>query len=234
MSASVDFTFESEALLLSAYDANVRSSMHWVHTSWLCGALDLDMSSADSLRRALLQKDERSVARCSIALIRMLTDKVPRWVHSLETSVAWLDVVPIEIGVQMLRLRSIIFRRSELRRVIDKPSRVRLAQWGGVPLDGALDSCNGAPDIARMVAENLVLPQEQMDAVAIAEEGYRLLVCDAPELAAFCPLLRLALPQEGSAAWRADAFSCGQDKGGMEVLRSYFPVWFPEWAWLFG
>jgi type III secretion system HrpB4-like protein len=234
MSAPADFPFASRAALLNAYEANVQSALRWVHPSWLAAALDLDAPAAESLRQALGMAAEGSIARCSLALIRTLADAVPNWVDEPAPRVAWLDAAPIELGMQVLRLRAIVFRRAEMRRLIDKPSRMRLAQWAGVPLESVLGNANGAPDIERMVRDGLLSPQHEMDAESIAQEGYRLVACEVPELADACPLIRLALPREPAGAPRADVFARGQDPRGMGLLTSYLPTWFPEWAWLFG
>ena len=48
---------------------------------------------------------------------------------------AVLDALPVEVGLRVLRMRALLLRRAEVRRLIDKQSRRRLAHWVGVPLE---------------------------------------------------------------------------------------------------
>jgi type III secretion system HrpB4-like protein len=211
-------------------------------------------ASFDALRDALANTDTGAVAACSRALLRAAGVPLPDFDSLRAPSPLVLDALPVDDALRVLRMRALLLRRAEVRRLIDKPSRRRLAEWIGVPLErlGAAPTRPGAdrasanvPDVARLVARGHLPSLEELDAERLAYEGYALIVrdvalsaSDAQEAALFawprpCPLLRLALPRDLPPPWPATT-ARELDTGGTAFLFAQLPELLPEWAWLFG
>ena len=143
-------------------------------------------------------------------------------------------------------------RRADVRRLIDKRSRQRLAQWIGVPLEklaamprhaSAQALGANAPDIGRLVERGHLPALDDVDGERLACEGYLLVVHEGAPLTRPCPLLRLALPRELPPPWPGAgagiatggaAAAASFDAGGAALFAAQLPELFPEWAWLFG
>jgi type III secretion system HrpB4-like protein len=239
---STSFPFARAAAALGAYERNAREAARWAHPSWFAAALDLPAgasgASLDGLRGALATAHGACVAACSRALLRATNVNAPGFDTLRAPNLAVLDALPVEAGVRVLRMRALLLRRADVRKLIDKRSRQRLAQWVGVPLErltasGAAGPAN-APDVARLVSRGQLPALEEVDADTLAYEGYALLARDTPAAARPCPLLRLALPHAlPDAAWlRASGREL--DAAGTAQLVARLPELLPEWAWLFG
>jgi type III secretion system HrpB4-like protein len=240
MEAMPVFPFVRAAATLSAYQSNARDAIRWAHRSWIEFALDAGGRADGGLGDLLscLEAAARPhVDRCSRALLRKLGIAAP----SLETlgqpGAAVLDALPAEQGLQVLRMRALLFRRAQVRRLIDKRTRVVLAEWAGIGLDRLLDGGDGgksAPDLSRFVLQGLLPSLDRADADRLAWEGCALVMRDLRALNPPFPLLRLALPRQlpGMAWFEAGAGAC--DPEGTAVLFEGLKQWLPEWAWLFG
>lgn len=231
------------AQALRAWEQNARDALAWMHPAWLAHGLALAEADAVTLAHAIPR--ERAAA-CGLALVENAgcalpdLDALGRAQHP-----ASLDALPASLGLNVLRLRALRFRRAELRRIVDKRARASVQQWTGVPLERLARETPqeraSAPDIARLA----IAPLATLDADALAFEGLALIERDefadrgkdhgnVPNAAA-CPLLRLALPRTPAMAprWVAQV-PRETDASGTRALVAQLPELLPEWAWLFG
>jgi len=252
------FPFSRAAAALAAWQRNANDAARWAHPSWWAPALDVSpatvSASFDALRDALANTDTGAVAACSRALLRAAGVPLPDFDSLRAPSPLVLDALPVDDALRVLRMRALLLRRAEVRRLIDKPSRRRLAEWIGMPLErlgaaprrpGADRASANVPDVARLVARGHLPSLEELDAERLAYEGYALIArdvalsaSDAQEAALFawprpCPLLRLALPRDLPPPWPATT-ARELDTGGTAFLFAQLPELLPEWAWLFG
>jgi type III secretion system HrpB4-like protein len=245
------FPFSRAAAALAAWQRNANEAARWAHPSWWAPALDMPpatvSASFDALRDALASTDTGAVAACSRALLRAAGVPLPDFDSLRAPNPLMLDALPVDDALRVLRMRALLLRRAEVRRLIDKPSRRRLAEWIGVPLErlcaaprrgGAGGASANVPDVARLVARGHLPSLEELDAERLAYEGYALIARDAQEAALIarpcpCPLLRLALPRDLPPPWPATT-ARELDTGGTALLFTQLPELLPEWAWLFG
>ncbi|WP_323073923.1 type III secretion protein HrpB4 [Mycetohabitans endofungorum] len=229
--------FERAAAALAAYDRNARDAMSWVHPSWLAEALGADATAIVALRTALLSCQRERMDAASCALLHAAGVEPPGIARFIAPGITMLDALPIEHGLRMLRVRALLFRGAQVRRLIDKVSRRRLVEWTGVPLDAITDAATGAPDVAALALSDAMKPLDEIDAQKLAEEGYLLIVrdeADADRAGTPCTLLRLALPFSVNLPGWFRTRAGGLDQDGTLKLLAHLPVWLPEWKWLFG
>lgn len=237
MNAPASFPFARAAAALAAYERNARDVVRWAHRSWLAAALGRDDVLLDALDAALPDAGRAHVEACSRALLNMAGVAAPPLTAFIAAGVAMFDALPIELGLRALRMRALIFRGADVRRLIDKTSRIRIAQWAGVSLDRLVRDIAGPPDVARLTRLGKMCPLDEVDADTLAQEGYALVVRDqrdAHGLLAPCPLLRLALPREMDLPPWFDSSTRTLDTQGTRTLVAHLPEWIPEWGWLFG
>ncbi|MFM2463168.1 type III secretion protein HrpB4 [Paraburkholderia sp. RL17-368-BIF-A] len=252
------FPFSRAAAALAAWQRNANDAARWAHPSWWAPALDVSpatvSASFDALRDALASTGTGAAAACSRALLRAAGVPLPDFDSLRAPSPLVLDALPVDDALRVLRMRALLLRRAEVRRLIDKPSRRRLAEWIGMPLErlgaaprrpGADRASANVPDVARLVARGHLPSLEELDAERLAYEGYALIArdvalsaSDAQEAALFawprpCPLLRLALPRDLPPPWPATT-ARELDTGGTAFLFAQLPELLSEWAWLFG
>lgn len=265
MGASTGFPFARAAAAFAAWERNARTAVQWAHPSWLAGMLGVAPAALDTFYAALgdnTNAEPRANANgpglrrnaldtASRALLRALHVPPPAFDTWFRPGPQVLDALPAVLGLNVLRMRALLFRRADVRRLIDKRSRMQLAQWVGVPLDRLLAQAPGtaatnAPDTARLVARGAMPALDALDADTLALEGYALMAREAhdpgtalsADLAgpadAPCPLLRLALPRELPPVPWLDAAAREPDPLGTPQLIARFPELLPEWAWLSG
>jgi len=236
------FPFSRAAAALAAWQRNANDAARWAHPSWWAPALDVSpatvSASFDALRDALASTGTGAVAACSRALLRAAGVPLPDFDSLRAPGPLVLDALPVDDALRVLRMRALLLRRAEVRRLIDKPSRRRLAEWIGVPLErlgavprhggGAGGASTHVPDVARLVTRGHLPSLEELDAERLAYEGYALIAWPRP-----CPLLRLALPRDLPPPWPATT-ARELDTGGTALLFAQLPELLPEWAWLFG
>jgi type III secretion system HrpB4-like protein len=237
MNAPAAFSFTRAASALAAYERNAQAVTGWVHPSWLQVAMRCGDHVLDELCGAWPNARRVHADACSRALLSLLGVEVPPLSTFVAAGVPMLDVLPVELGRRVLRMRALLFRAADVRRLIDKAGRTRLAEWIGVPLDQLASSVTGTPDVARLVRSRTMLSLDVVDAETLEQEGYALIVrdeCDACGVLTPCPLLRLALSRDMDLPAWFDASTRSADAHGTRTLIARLPEWLPEWAWLFG
>ncbi|OAJ61456.1 hypothetical protein A6V36_24070 [Paraburkholderia ginsengiterrae] len=246
MGASTAFPFARAAAVLAAYERNAREAARWVHSSWLAAALGVDPVRLDGVRAALANAKREQSEACSLALLRALGIQAPPFDALQAPNLAMLDALPPEWGLRVLRMRSLVLRRADVRRLIDKRTRTQLSEWVGVPLDRLTSGAAGttgatrtsaaanAPDTALLTARGKLPALDRLDADTLAYEGYALLMRDSRSIAAPFALLRLALPRTLPASPWLDAGGRELDADGTAQLLARLPELLPESAWSFG
>ena len=265
MNAMTDLSYRTAAAALAAWQRNARSALQWAHPSWLAGALGIDAAAADGLARALAvphgataasdgETDAGSdaairlrmrVDACSLALLRCVGLPLPDIRAVAGPGALRVDALPPETGLRVLRIRALRFRRGEIRRIVDKRMRARVAEWSGLALDRLITEQPGKrhaiPDIEQMAARVLIPPVTGVDGDALALEGHALIRRDLGHAYSPCPLLRLALPADahalratGSPPHWVDRIPADLDRHGTDALFAELPPLLPEYAWLSG
>ncbi|RZF23586.1 type III secretion protein [Paraburkholderia sp. UYCP14C] len=246
IAATAAFPFARTA---AAWQRNASEAARWAHPSWWAPALDLSAAvisaSFDALREALASAHADSLAACSRALLHTAGAARPRFDGLRAPDPAVLDALPVDDGLRVLHMRALLWRRAEVRRLIDKQSRLRLAQWIGVRLGAAhapvAHVSANATDVALLVAHGQLPALEEMDEERLACEGYALIVRDmhGPAQSAMhacaprpCSLLRLALPRD-LPPWPGTS-GLELDGSGAGLFFAQLLELFPEWEWLFG
>ncbi|MGF6768164.1 type III secretion system HrpB4-like protein [Paraburkholderia sp. GAS199] len=258
MSAPTELPFQRIARALDAYRRNLASVIDWAEPTWFAALLGSDSAQWTSWRAALANAPVARIEACSQAFAQAAGVAAPTFAAlthgalrpgpsaTLQPNAALLDVLPVQHGLQVLRMRALSFRRAEARRLIDKRTRAQLSQWAGVGIDRLTQDAHlaDAPDIARLAARAAMPPLTTLDAQTLAVEGCALLLRDlgAQSQASGAnhvaitpfPLLRLALPRVLAApAWLA-AVPDSIDAAGSARLFARLSELLPEFAWLSG
>ncbi len=237
MGAPAMFPFARMAAAFAAYERNVRDAARWAHPSWLAAALGVATETLEPLRGALASAGRAQIDALSRSLTSMAGVQPPPLDALRAPNLAVLDALPPEWGLRVLRMRALMLRRADVRRLIDKRSRQQLSEWIGIPIDrlmeGARDTTS-VPEIARSTVRSPASALDTLDAQALACEGSALLMRDAPAHAAPFSLLCLALPRDmRSPSWVHES-AREVDAFGTARLFARLPELIPEWAWLFG
>lgn len=262
MNPSRDLPSARLAAVLHAYQDNLASLVSWMDPSWCTVLLGIPSVQAGLWHHAVLRADGQTLGHCSRALadaagipfptFATLARIVPESSRSglgpgrTRSHAALLDVLPVRLSLQVLRMRALLFRRAEARRLIDRQARTRILEWTGVSLDQLLQATGsvGIPDLTPVQAHAAMPPLATMDALGLAAEGSLLILRDLGLDAAThviddhvplpFPLLRLALPRvlpvppwPGGGARLPEA--CGSTQ-----LFSRLAGLLPEFSWLFG
>ncbi|AEA62757.1 type III secretion protein HrpB4 [Burkholderia gladioli] len=246
------------AAALNGYRDNLDSAALWADASW--SALP-----DNGWREALSRASSAARRACSQALARAAGVREPPFGAFATPAVlgtggagvqpapggpkpnlALLDALPVGQALAVLRMRSLSFRRVEVRRLIDKQTRSRLADWTGVHPDAIAQDAHAAdaPDVAHLAMKTGLPPLARLDATAMAVEGWLLFVRDAggaaeagdsanPADRRRPSLTRLALPRAFAPPASLPAAS-GLDAAGSIRLFARMPDLLPEVAWLFG
>ncbi|WP_321926253.1 type III secretion protein HrpB4 [Burkholderia sp. BCC1998] len=279
MHGVTDSPFRRAAAVLAAWQRNATSVLQWAHPSWLASALAIGEADALALTRATVERsgagapadtmpatgegavDSARGSRahldvCSLALLRSVGLAWPELDALARPGAMRLDVLPPELGLCVLRIRALRFRRGEIRRIVDKRTRTNVVQWAGVPVDVLTrempNERAAVPDIGQMSARVPIPPIAALDGDTLALEGLALLQRDLRSAVSPCPLLRLALPRaaaggrdgtsmaaRGAGESRMNGHWVEQvpaevDQHGTDAVFAQLPNLFPEWAWLFG
>lgn len=228
------------AAWLARHERNRLNAIDWIDRSWLPDWFDAALPPDDAMR----SHDTACALASALALplfdARDLLDcidggkSMPAWTRRS----AALALLPMDDQLRLLRLRSLVFRRAEVRRVLDFERRSRWAAMIGP--DGTahlrwLQSLADAPEMPVLSRTLGAPPLAALEETALAWEGYCLLERDGVLTAgagqARPPLLRFALPRSCAApAWLA---RCERhiDARGSEQLLERLPILFPEHAW---
>ncbi|KWN14685.1 hypothetical protein WT83_16455 [Burkholderia territorii] len=237
------------AKALAHYWDNVDHAAHWVHSSWIAASLGIPDARLQDWRALLEGAPSGVAARCSRALVRMLDVTPPGcselsqggFVHAgtvigLEPNACLLDVVPAPQAMRIWRMRALLWRRDEVRRLIDRHERARLVDWTGLDMDVMMRGQNidWANDATRLVAAAMP-PLGLMNASSLAIEGMLLMLRDLKGSRGLpFPLSRLALPRYIDVPAWIKALPAHCDEAGTERLFRRLPELLGEWVWLFG
>ncbi|MBR8218592.1 type III secretion protein HrpB4 [Burkholderia vietnamiensis] len=237
------------ATALERYRDNVNGVADWVHPSWIAASLGVPEARLQGWRTLLASAPAGAAARCSSALVRALGVTPPAFAAlsqggfarigaavAPQPNACLLDVAPAPLTLRIWRMRALLLRRGEVRRLIDRHAQRRLADWTGLDVDVLMSGPNtdSANDAARLAAV-AIPPLASLDAEALAIEGMLLVLRDLKGAAGLpFPLSRLALPcMIDVPAW-LNALPTQHDEAGTARLFRRLPELLREWAWLFG
>jgi type III secretion system HrpB4-like protein len=189
--------FRRAAAVLAAWQCNADTALDWADPSWTAALLRLSAAQVECMRDTLHQASDAARAVCSRSLLHAACVRPPRFdqlaqpalvrhagherhVGLGQPNAALLDALPAERGLQVLRMRALLFRRAELRHLIDKRTRQQLSEWVGVSADRLTQDVHAGepPDTARLIARAEMPPLVALDAARLAIEGYALLLRD--------------------------------------------------------
>lgn len=247
--AAQTLPFRRAATVLNAWQRNVDTTIDWADPSWTAALLKLDAEQLERVREALQAASVAARMACSRALVRAAGVVPPDFTDltlgatqtGAQPNAALLDALPAECGLQVLRMRALLFRRAEVRRLIDKRTRQQLSEWVGVSVDRLTQDAHAGepPDTARLIARAGMPPLAALDAARLAIEGCALLLRDLapsvlPTRRAPFTLLRLALPRAlPPVTWLAQT-PADLDAPGSARLFARLPDLLPEYPWLSG
>ncbi|CAM2159678.1 type III secretion protein HrpB4 [Paraburkholderia tropica] len=247
--AAQTLPFRRAATVLNAWQRNVDTTIDWADPSWTAALLKLDADQLEHVREAMQAASVAARMACSRALVRAAGVVPPDFADLTQgaaqagahANAAWLDALPAERGVQVLRMRALLFRRAEVRRLIDKRTRQQLSDWVGVSVDRLTQDAHAGepPDTARLIARAGMPPLAALDAARLAIEGCALLLRDlassvSPTRRVPFTLLRLALPRAlPPVPWLAQT-PADIDAPGSARLFARLPDLLPEYPWLSG
>ncbi|WP_010119724.1 type III secretion protein HrpB4, partial [Burkholderia oklahomensis] len=169
--------------------------------------------------------------RGSLLLLRTLGATSPS-LDGFDAPADRLAALPVADALRLLRLRALLFRRTELRHWIGRASRERLTGWVGA--DGyralaALPDASRARDLDR---REPIAPLAQLSDDGLAWEGWCLFERERVWSAAGpMRVVRLALPRGAVRPPWIERATAGADGA---TLLARLPSLFPEWSWLFG
>jgi hypothetical protein len=209
------------AQILLGWQRNARSALQWLHRDWLALAVGIDATllAQTRIEEALAELRMRCDETCSLAVLRVLLPAPPTLDLFSTAPASRLDALPIETGLQTLRMLALIARRAEVRRLVDRTTRKRLAEWIGCPLDDLLGKA--APEAPSLADAK----RERADELAL--EGLALL----PRVGAQGMLIRFALPQTDASKASPSEDECVD---AFALLRERLGHLLPECAWLSG
>ncbi|KVU59679.1 hypothetical protein WK68_20410 [Burkholderia ubonensis] len=237
-SDEIDASIARFSNALEVYRRNARTVAVWADVSWMreCigGGADGDNLEFARLRAAVSALDDVQIAAVSRALLRSLDVGLPKLSALVGPSWSSLDAVPVEAGAQVLRMRALLFRRMELRRLIDRKSRMALEKWIGMQIDSIVGECSGGPDVDLLALTIRIPPLRALDAHALACEGLALLLRDLDVDRPPFTLLQLLFPRDLRLPEWPRQVDRALDERGSERLMAGLPEWFPEWGWVFG
>ena len=228
------------AVRLKQHERNRLDAIEWIDRSWLPGWFDRASPSSDAMR---LHDNACALANAlglPVFDARDLFDGVEtgKTMAARRRQSLAIAALPMRDQLRLLRIRSLVFRRAEMRRVLDLERRSRWAAMIGD--DGAahlrwLQSLADAPEMAALSRALGAPPLDALDETALAWEGYCMLVRDGAltdDAGRTGPsMLRFGLPRSWTApAWLA---RCERhiDASGSEQLLNRLPILFPEHAW---
>jgi hypothetical protein len=228
------------AVRLAQHERNRLDAMEWIDRSWLPRWFDVASPPSDAMR----SRDNACVLASALGLpvfdVRDLFDGIEagKTIPARRRPRLAMAALPMRDQLRLLRVRSLVFRRAEVRRVLDLERRSRWAAMIGD--DGAahlrwLQSLADAPEMAVLSRTLGAPPLDALDETALAWEGYCMLVRDGAltdDAGRTGPsMLRFGLPRSWTTpAWLA---RCERhiDASGSAQLLDRLPILFPEHAW---
>lgn len=234
---------------VEAYRSNLGRLVLWAHPTLFGALLGIEPREVVRCRKLFESARESSIAACSYALAKAAGVKPPAWDAWTQPSIAredkggirinvsLLDMLPPPLGIQVLVMRALLFRRFEVARLIDARTQRRLAEWIGLDLRMLFEAVPPGPDLSAVGALQR-LPIEPVESVALhalAEEGISILARDVgARLGSTCPLLGCALPAPLTEPEWMNGVPAQVDADGSVKLFAALPTWMGAWAWLFG
>ncbi|MEM5367477.1 type III secretion protein HrpB4 [Paraburkholderia azotifigens] len=219
------------AQILLGWQRNARSALQWLHRDWLAAALGLDakLRTQTHMEAALAALRARCDDMCSLAVLRVLQPAPPTLDLFSAAPAARLDALQVETALQILRMLALLARRAEVRRLVDRTTRKRLAEWIGCPLDDLLSKAvPEAPSLVDARRERSGMRAlGSLDADELALEGLALL----PRAGAQRMLLRFALPSADASTVSPSEDEC---EDAFALLRERLGPLVPEYPWLSG
>ena len=226
------------AAWLAQYERNRMNAIEWIDRSWLPGWFDAAKAQDEAMR----SRDNACALASALGLPPVGARDAfecadgARSVTSQRRRSLAMASLPMRDQLRLLRLRSLVFRRAEVRRVLDLVRRSRWAAMIGD--DGAahlrwLQSLADAPEMSALSRTLGAPPLDVLDETTLAGEGYCLFVRDGvlPADRSRWSMLRFGLPRMWAApAWLA---RCDRriDAHGSQHLLDRLPTLFPEHAW---
>ncbi|WP_175891551.1 type III secretion protein HrpB4 [Burkholderia cepacia] len=237
------------ATALERYHANVDGVADWIHPSWIAGSLGVPEAWLRDWRAQLARAPAGVPARCSRALVRAFGVVPPGLTElsqggfarvgatiALQPNACLLDIAPATLALRIWRMRALLLRRGEVRRLIDRHAQRRLANWTGFDVDALMSDSNidSADDAAHLATVEMP-PLASLDADTLAIEGMLLVLRDLKGAAGLpFPLSRLALPRVIDIPAWLNELPTQHDEAGTARLFRRLPELLREWAWLFG
>lgn len=216
--------------ILLGWQRNARSALRWLHRDWLAFAFCVERNALGDGALDVMRAgcDEA----CSLAILRVLMSGPPSLEALSTLPASRLDALPVETGLNVLRMLALIARRSEVRRLVDRTTRKQLALWIGCPLDDLLGRvAPETPSLACMKRERSDLRTlGSLNSEDLAFEGLDLLTLAGVRNT----LLRLALPQRGTDLASRASPSAAECEVAFKLLRERMRLLLPEYAWLSG
>lgn len=238
------------ATALGYYWDNVARVADWGDPSWIAASLGVPEAQLSSWRVLLASAPAGVVARCSRALAQALGVAPPElatlshgiFARSASTGLMYpnaglLDILPAPLTLRIWRMRALLLRRSEVRRLIDRHTQMQITGWTGFDVNVLLNASNveSANDVARLATVSMP-PLASMDAGSLALEGMLLMLRDAKTNMDGLPfpLSRLAVPRSVNMPAWLETLPIQHDEAGTVSLFRLLPELLREWAWLFG
>lgn len=227
------------ARALAAYQRNAQTTAIWADVSWMTTCIDSGIDHGDHpgfawIQSAVPRLEKRHISAISLALLNRLEIRHPNLNALVGPFWSSLDTIPVAMGVRVLRARALIFRRMEVRRLLDVRSRVRLSEWAGMPIEPFVFECPGAPDIASLALTARIPPLHRLDADALSREGLALLLRDLDVERPPFPLLRLSFERDLRLPEWLRQIDRALDQDGSARLMEGLPEWLQGWGWVFG
>jgi type III secretion system HrpB4-like protein len=246
---SADLPFVRTAWALKAHSRNLTDAARWMHPSWIKRWLELDDAQFEVWAAAVARASDQAVRDVSLALSGCAGIAAAPFAHALpEPALSngsqgllpdhrLLDVCAPSVGLQILRMRALWFRRAEARRIIDKRMRTQLSAWIGLRLDTLLGrpDADDPPDMAILQIRCGAPALAELDAQALCAEGLAMIGRDAGAGSGeSMSTLKYALPDSLSPPAWWEAVNPDADKWGTVSLFERLPELLSEWKWLFG
>ncbi len=214
--------------MLLGWQRNARTALQWLHGDWLAYAFGVERNA--DVEPALDTLRARCDEACSLAVSRVLLPTPPTLEAFIDVPAIRLDALPVDTGLRVLRMLALLTRRAEVRRLVDRGTRRRLADWIGCPLDALLGATVAeAPSLIDAKRERAgTCALGSLDADALAHEGLALLARHHTQVM----LLPLALPRnECPHQPQPSEDECNE---ALALLRERIGPLLPEYAWLSG
>jgi len=215
------------ATTLKRYEANRTSVFDWIDRSWV----------PSPWAEFFAQRPDSISPGSACALCNFLAMPAPSFsVLCAPDSRAGHQLANVSVprGISILRIRALFFRREELRRMVGRAHRARIADFIGDLASTVLPwaaATPGAPDIDRLARTCGIPPLDSLSHTALSWEGFCLFVRDGLlHQEGPAALLRFALPRQLDQPHWLTRCERGIDANGSSQTLDLLPMLFPEVA----